>query len=141
MLYAMRNFHARCVKFGFTKSLETLKKRRSSIQTGSGAEIDIVWCIEGDRGQEKDVHGVLRPARLRGEWFAITPRVRHFMLHAPKAGATRALSLWDKHTQPEFIERITPNEWNRYFGGVCPNWRAMSDDGAQVSKAILDTAW
>ena len=55
------------IKIGFTS--KSANNRLSALQTGSSADLEIVYTIEAEASYERYIHRVLKRERIRGEWF------------------------------------------------------------------------
>jgi hypothetical protein len=65
-LYFVASEEQDAVKIGFT---DDLYMRLKSIQTGNPAELTLLAKVRGTLGAEKALHALLRPYRIRLEWF------------------------------------------------------------------------
>lgn len=72
-VYFVRAKKSRRIKIGFTQ-LDP-RDRISSLQTGSAEELELIGSFPGTMADEREVHRVLSPFRLGGEWFNGCPEV------------------------------------------------------------------
>ncbi|GLK78005.1 hypothetical protein GCM10008171_32590 [Methylopila jiangsuensis] len=85
-VYAIEN-DAGLVKIGWSSDPET---RVVKINTDAGAPCRLVGYVEGTRRQEAVLHGLLKNARVHGEWFDKSHvAVTHFLEIIPARPAKR----------------------------------------------------
>lgn len=77
MIYLIGNKEEKVCKIGYTRNLETLGKRLSSLRTGNHLKLEIFEIREGTRHLEKAIHFVLSEYRLEGEWFLFNEMVKN----------------------------------------------------------------
>jgi hypothetical protein len=64
------------VKFGFSK---TPNKRFSVLKSANSVDFDVLHVIPGTLAQERYIHTMLKPHKVRGEWYHDTKEVRSFI--------------------------------------------------------------
>lgn len=67
-VYLMRNSRNGLVKIGFSKDP---KVRERTLQSEE-PEIEMIWCVSGNRDKEEALHHQYRRCRVRGEWFKLS---------------------------------------------------------------------
>lgn len=50
-------------------------QRLGALQVGNPVRLKLVMILEGDKGDEKKVHGIFMSAHVRGEWFFLTREI------------------------------------------------------------------
>lgn len=66
-IYVIRDEHSRAIKIGYTS--RTVKKRLREFRTANPGKPTVLWSGPGTLIDETKLHRLLRPSRLRGEWF------------------------------------------------------------------------
>jgi hypothetical protein len=92
MIYFVACPSASAVKIGYAAKRSYLSdaatafERMSLLQTGCPFELELLAICPGDRAAEAALHERFSDARIRGEWFAITPEIRAHvaLLEKPK---------------------------------------------------------
>jgi DNA-binding XRE family transcriptional regulator len=56
------------VKIGFSQNP---RRRLRKVQTDAIAACSLLGCVEATTAQEAELHGLLAPARISGEWFSL----------------------------------------------------------------------
>lgn len=75
MIYFIQGKDGTPIKVGYTADRERLLRRIASIQTGYPYLLRAVATIDaGPRSLERQIHEILSPDRLSGEWFEANPR-------------------------------------------------------------------
>lgn len=67
------------VKIGYSKNINTLKNRLTSIQTGNHTRIEILLLLDGDFDYEKTLHNRFKNYRTSGEWFSKSDEINSFI--------------------------------------------------------------
>jgi hypothetical protein len=74
MIYVLHDGARNAYKIGFTA--RSVRSRVRQMQTGRPDTLRILWSGDGSMDDERALHALLSPSRLRGEWFADTDVVR-----------------------------------------------------------------
>lgn len=69
------------MKIGFTEA--DPRRRIVNISTAHWAKMELVSFFDGDRKAEKSLHRRFAAARIRGEWFDVTPEIEEFLKSCP----------------------------------------------------------
>jgi len=64
------------------------------LQVGAPGRLALIWCGAGGRDEEREMHDLLEPAHLRGEWFSNqSPVVNLALVVLPVIGARGLIEL------------------------------------------------
>lgn len=99
------------IKVGFANDPDA---RLSELQVGCPDELNLVGFIHGTARDEKRLHAMLAPGRIRGEWFrADTPGMRTILKYALPCearqtpnGRDRMWRVFERATAPDFSSRV-----------------------------------
>jgi hypothetical protein len=103
-----------------------LRDRRSDLQNSTPDELTLVWSGDfGDRAQEIEAgtKTLLRPWRIRGEWFDASPLLAGVAIEAARDGTERLVL---------FLDRMA-----KCFA-VRPNWKLEDEMDEAVEKDFPD---
>ncbi len=78
-IYFIQAVSGGAVKIGTTS--QRVGSRLNQIQTGHPEPLQLLGWLPGGRGVESRIHAIFADERLRGEWFAATPRLTSFITH------------------------------------------------------------
>lgn len=127
----------RRVKIGWLTDAENIGLRRSALQSGSAAPIELVATMRGDRRLEAALHRVFKAHRVRGEWFKCCGPVRLFKNRVLRY--SRGWSAWSARGE----------WWPQGDTLVVAEWQRLLDDGivpdcplVHPARALFDLpAW
>lgn len=80
MIYFVESGPDGPIKIGFAEV--DVAARIGTLQVGNPVRLNLLHVCDGDRLLEKQLHGVLRHSRMRGEWFRPTPHVKEVLAAA-----------------------------------------------------------
>lgn len=66
-------------------------RRLGQLNVGTAVEHQLIGCARGDQSHEKEIHILLMPWRIRGEWFAKAGLVLKFLSLLPKPASDEPL--------------------------------------------------
>lgn len=69
MIYFIRDESNNRVKVGYAVDVH---KRMNTLRTGSSTYLELLGQMEGDRATESELHRLLAPTRVSGEWFSMS---------------------------------------------------------------------
>lgn len=75
-IYFLYNKYLNSVKIGFSQDVSN---RINKLALESGAELELISCVEGNRSLENRLHRLFKEYRTIGEWFEFTGLVRLFL--------------------------------------------------------------
>lgn len=92
-------------------------RRLSELNVGSPGTHRLIGFINATRSQEAELHQLLAPARVRGEWFSKSRVVRHFLDMLPKFSPVPVLARGkDNSTDTVFAAFGTLNDFAQAAG-------------------------
>lgn len=72
-------------------------ERLSTLQTASPVKLELIGFCRGNHKDERDIHVLLEPLRLHGEWFALCGWLRRFIASEIGCAASEDLYCVEDH--------------------------------------------
>jgi len=80
VIYFVKEQNDLTAKIGVSDTLETLKKRLCSMQTGNSRKLLIVGLTGGSYRKEKELHKKYKNYRIHREWFSLSNDIREYII-------------------------------------------------------------
>lgn len=93
------------IKIGYAKDV---RGRLKGLSTGSAHDLNLLASLDGSVHFERAIHAVLKPYRLRGEWFSDCEAVRALMADLQRRGA-EAISFDEPPEKPKVASAPKPD--------------------------------
>lgn len=127
-VYIITDRAAGTCKIGYSL---TPRKRVTMLRTASHADLRLEAVIPGDRSCEQRLHAVFEAAKLRREWFAITPQIEdlinRFAMHLKHTEGRRSPIIAPKCATPLAVAvhsfLLATGQSPTAFGAQCLNDR------------------
>lgn len=76
MIYFIRQDDDSLVKIGHT---EDIKNRLCALQVSNGHKLSVILLINGDFGDESELHLIFKEYKIRGEWYFLSDDIKSYI--------------------------------------------------------------